>query len=296
MLADPRTRGKLREFFVQWLKVDQLPDVSKDPQRFPGFDAALVSDLRTSLDLFLDDALWGPDGADYRQLLLADYLFLNGRLGKYYGAELPPDAPFQKVWLESDQRAGVLTHPFLLAGFAYTATSSPIHRGVFISRSILGRTLRPPPEAVAPLPPDLHAELTTRERVILQTRPQACQSCHAMINPLGFTLENFDAAGRYRKEEQGRPVDASGAYLTQTGQLVKFSGVRDLAEFLSSSHESHAAFVEQLFHYMIKQPIRAYGPAVMQELKQEFVEQQFDIHQLIVNIMARSAQVPVSKP
>ena len=84
-----------------------------------------------------------------------------------------------------------------MASFAYTATSSPIHRGVFLARSVLGRSLRPPPEAVAPLPPDLHADLTTRERVTLQTKPEACQSCHGMINPLGFTLEHFDAVGRY---------------------------------------------------------------------------------------------------
>src|SRR5688572_30235614 len=103
---------------------------------------------------------------------------------------------------------GVITHPYLLSAFAYTSTSSPIHRGVFVSRSLLGRTLRPPPEAVAPLAPDLHADLTTRERVLLQTKAQACQTCHGMINPIGFSLENFDAIGRYRVQEKEKPVDA----------------------------------------------------------------------------------------
>ena len=125
-----------------------------------------------------------------------------------------------------------------MAGFAYTSTSSPIHRGVFLSRSVLGRTLRPPPEAVAPLSPDLHAALTTRERVALQTKPEACQMCHAMINPLGFSMEHFDAVGRFRKQEKGRPIDAGGTYQTRDGSLVKFAGVRELAEYLTKSQET----------------------------------------------------------
>ena len=77
--------------------------------------------------------VWG-ESSDFRQLLLADALLLNGRLAKFYGADLPADAPFQKVQLEPGERAGVLTHPYLMASFAYTATSSPIHRGVFLAR------------------------------------------------------------------------------------------------------------------------------------------------------------------
>ena len=201
MVADLRTRAKLREFLLQWLKVDRASDLAKDPKVFPQFNPAIASDLRTSLDLFLDDVVWS-DSSDFRRLLLADEIYLNGRLAQFYGAKLPADAPFQKVKLDEKERAGLLTHPYLMAAFAYTATSSPIHRGVFLSRGVLGRSLRPPPEAVAPLAPDLHAGLTTRERVSLQTSPKSCQMCHGMINPLGFTLEHFDAVGRFRKERR----------------------------------------------------------------------------------------------
>jgi hypothetical protein len=288
MLADPRTRFKLREFLLAWLKVDQVPDLSKDPERFPEFNAELAADLRTSLDLLLDDVVWS-EASDFRQLLLADYVYLNGRLAQFYGAELPADAPFQKVLLEADRRAGVLTHPYLLADFAYTATSSPIHRGVFIARSLLGRSLRPPPEAVSPLAPDLHAELTTRERVALQTSPQMCQNCHAMINPLGFPLEHFDAVGRFRGEEKGKLIDAAGAYRTTAGSEVKFAGARGLAAFLAGSEETHSAFVEQLFHHLVKQPIRAYGPETLPRLRKTFVANDFHIRRLVVEIMALAA-------
>ena len=295
MLGDLRAKAKLRQFFVQWLKADQMPDISKDPKRFPRFDEEIVSGLRTSLDLLIEDLVWS-EASDFRQLLTADSLHLNGRLAKFYGVDLPADAPFQKVALDAEHRAGVLSHPYLMAGFAYAQSSSPIHRGVFIARSVLGRSLRPPPEAVAPLAPDLHASLTTRERVALQTKAESCQSCHAMVNPLGFTLEHFDAVGRFRKDEQGKPIDASGIYRTRKGQTVEFDGVRGLATYLADSEETHTAFVQQLFHHLVKQPVRAFGSDKLANLRQSFAQNQFHIRKLAVEIIATSAVRDKDKP
>jgi hypothetical protein len=291
MIDDERTHSKLREFLLQWLKVDQPPEIAKDKTRFPDFSEEVEADLRTSLDLFLDDVVWS-EKSDFRELLTADWLFLNGRLAKLYRPDVSADAPFVKAALDPGERTGVLTHPYLMAGFAYTASSSPIHRGVFIARSVLGRSLRPPPMAVSPLPLELHADLTTRERITLQTKPEACQSCHAMINPLGFTLENFDAVGRFRTEDAGKPIDPSGLYRRRNGQVVKFQGVRDLANFLAKSDETHSAFAEQLFHYMIKQPIRAYGLDALPKLKKSFAGRDFNIRELAVEIATTAALTP----
>lgn len=270
-----------------------MHDIAKDVEVFPGFDEALVADLRTSLELFLDEVIWNQAG-DYRQLLLADYWFANGRMAQFYGLALPAEAPFQRVPLDPQQRAGVLSHPLLLSGFAYHASSSPIHRGVFVARSLLGRSLRPPPEAVSPLSPELHADLTTRERVLLQTSPATCQSCHAMINPLGFPLEHFDAVGRYRTEEKGKPVNASGQYLTGSGARAEFAGARELAEFLANTEESQGAFVEQLFHHQIKQPIGAFGGGTRDDLLRGFAESDFDVRKLLVHLTTVAALAPRS--
>ena len=183
----------------------------------------------------------------------------------------------------------MLTHPFLMSGLAYHKLSSPIHRGVFISRSILGRSLKPPAEAITPIPPDLHPDLTTRQRVDLQTSPVACRSCHEMINPLGFSLENFDAAGRFRKQENNHDIDASGSYLQQTGELAKFSGARQLGNFLASSDEVHLAFVEQLFQHMVKQPIQAYGSDQKEKLRDLFVSSGFNVNSLLAEIATVAA-------
>ena len=293
MVSDLRARSKLREFFLQWLRVDQGPEIAKDPKLFPGFDETVVSDLRSSLELFLDDVI-SSETADFRQILHADYLYLNGRLAKIYGAGLPAEAPFQKVSCVTGERAGVLTHPYLLSSFAYTASSSPIHRGVFLSRSVLGRVLRPPPVAVAPLAADLHPDLTTRERVTIQTRPETCQSCHGMINHLGFTLEHYDAIGRYRDREKGRPIDATGSYESRAGDRVELDGAAALATFLTASQETHTAFVQQLFHYLVKQPIRAFGRKELPNLRRSFEANAYNIRKLMVEIMATSALAPRS--
>jgi cytochrome c553 len=293
MLADLRTRSKVRQFFLQWLKIDQIPDMAKSPERYPEFNESVAADLRASLDLFLDQVVWS-EKSDFRELLLADWLPLNGRLASLYGGQLDPESAFEKVTPTGPGRAGLLSHPYLLAAFAYTETTSPIHRGVFISRSLLGRALKPPPIAVSPLSPDLHKDLTTRERVALQTNSAACMSCHGMINPLGFTLEHYDAIGRYRSEEQGKPIDAKGEYVTRGGDKVQFGGVRDLAKFLSNSDETHSAFVQQLFHNLVKQPIRAYSPHRLSELKAEFKKNEFNIQKLVATIVATSAAQQVS--
>src|SRR5207248_1458024 len=96
MHADPRAKAKLREFLLTWARANHGLDLSKDPKTFPGFDAAAISDLKTSLELFLDDILTS-DKADFRQLVLSDDVYLNGRLAKFYGADLPADAGFTKL-------------------------------------------------------------------------------------------------------------------------------------------------------------------------------------------------------
>ncbi len=288
MLPDLRTRAKVRDFFLQWLKVDPVPDLAKDPKLYSEFTSEIASDLRSSLELFLDDAIWSG-ASDIRQVLLADYLYLNGRLAQFYGADLARDAPFQKISVDPGVRAGILSHPYLMATLAYSASSSPIHRGVFISRNLLGRSLRPPPAAQVPLAPELHPEMTTRQRVTVQTSPATCTTCHGMINPLGFALENFDAVGRYRKAEKGRAIDATGIYEPPSGTPVAFNGARELAKLLAESQETHAALVEQLFPYLVKQPIRAFGPGAFPELLRSFTESGFQIRRLIVEIMVTSA-------
>ena len=288
MARDPRCRFKLREFFWQWMKLDQVREIEKSSEQFPGFDVAASRDLRVSLEMFLEQVI-ASDDCDYRRLFLDESLFLNGRLARIYGVGLAEDAPFQPVAVDPGKRAGILTHPYLMSALADSTTTSPIRRGVFVARSVLGRALLPPPDAFVPLAPSLHPDLNTRERVSLQTKAAVCQSCHSMINPLGFPLEQFDAIGRFRAEENGRPIDVSGEYTSRKGEFVKFNSTRELAAYLTQSDEARTAIVEKLFYFAVQQPIRAYGNQTSRRLKQSFIDSQFHLRKLLVEIAVTAA-------
>lgn len=288
MLKDPRARTKVREFFHRWLEMDKAEDVSKDPSTFPDFSDAILSDLRASLDFFIEDIVWS-EKSDYRELLLSDYIFMNGRLAKFYGADLAADSDFQKVAFQPQQRSGVITHPYLLTTFAYHKNSSPIHRGVFLTRNIVGRALKPPPMAIVFMDGKFDPSLTMREKVAELTRPAACQNCHSVINPLGFSLENYDAVGKFRTTDNKKPIDASGEYTTTEGKTVRLRGAQDVAEFAAKSRDAHRAFIQQMFHHLVKQPAGAYGPDTLDQLRAFFLKSDYNIQKLIIEIARISA-------
>jgi len=296
-ITDYRVRAKTREFLYEWLNLGQFGEITKNAEAFPGFDAALVSDLRASLDAFLDAVVWSSE-SDYRDFFRADWAFTSDLIAAFYGDGWQPAPPaanesaaakpgggeLQRTVSDPQRRFGLLTHPYLMSGLAYHDLTSPIHRGVFLIRYMLGRTLRPPAEAFAPLSPDLHPDLTTRDRVSLQTSPESCQVCHSKINGLGFTLENYDAVGRYRDKELEKVIDASGTYAPREGGLAVFAGPAELSQYLIASEDSHKAFVSRAFQHFVKQPVAAYGPDTLNRLTQKFRDSNFNIQQLLVEI------------
>jgi hypothetical protein len=304
MLADPRARQKMRGFFHQWLQLDER-DLVKDRELFPGFDDAVVADLRVSLEKFVDHVVWS-EASDYRQLLLADYLMLNDRLTSLYSAQDTPatdattsdevtevDAEavsdFAAVSFSPEERAGVLTHPYLLSALAYHNTTSPIQRGVFLTRNIVGRSLKPPPMAIAFKNDDFPPDLTMREKITRLTGDQACMSCHSVINPLGFALENYDAVGRWRTADGEKPVDSKSQYVTEDGETLEVGSARDIASFAVANEAAHRAFVTQLFYHLIKQPPAAYGPETPESLRLEFCNDNYHIQHLMVRIATLAA-------
>lgn len=297
MLGDPRARAKLREFFHQWLQLRYIEDLRKDGALYPDFTADVIDDLRTSLNLFLDEVAWN-ERSDFRELLRADYVVANERLAKFYGWPAPQTqaGDFGRVSALPGQRSGVLTHPYLLAAFAYKNSSSPIHRGVFLTRNIVGRSLKPPPMAVSFNEAEFAPDLTMREKVVRLTKSETCQGCHSVINPLGFSLESYDAVGRFRTEENGRPVDPVSDYLTDDNRTVRLAGARDVADFAIGSERANEAFIEQLFHHVTKQPVPAYGLNTLAGLRDSFIASDYNLQKLLIEIATVHAARDLALP
>ncbi|HEX7859096.1 MAG TPA: DUF1592 domain-containing protein [Verrucomicrobiae bacterium] len=316
MMKDDRAKTKVNAFFHHWLEMEEAEDLSKDPGEYPDFTENIIADLRTSLELFIDDVVWS-ERSDYRELLTANHLYLNKRLARFYGGKLPEnpaetpkeqsdregekleseniaqqehdDETFHKVEFDDSQRSGVLTHPYLLSTFAYHKSSSPIHRGVFLTRNIIGRALKPPPAAIQFMDGRFDPSLTMREKVTELTSPTACMGCHTIINPLGFSLEHFDAVGRYRTMDNKKPVDASSDFPTVDGETIRISGARDVAKYAVTSPEAHRGFVRQMFQHLIKQPVQAYGPTRLESLRESFEASDFHIQKLVAEIVTTAA-------
>jgi len=294
MLGDTRARTKMRGFFQHWLQMDRVDNLTKDDKTFPGFTPQVIADLRTSLNIFLDDVLWSKD-SDYRTLLLADYVYLNNPLAEFYGVATNATDDFVKVRLNPEQRSGVLTHPYLLSAFSYQKLTSPIHRGVFLTRNIVGRSLRPPPMAMTFKDADFAPNLTMRAKVSQLTQPRTCQGCHSVINPLGFSLEQYDAVGRFRTTENDQSIDAISDYITDEGETVHLGGARDVANFAIASEQAQNGFIEQLFHHLVKQPMMAYGHDTAIRLRQSFVGSGYNMQDLMVEIVSVAALHHVEK-
>ncbi len=298
MVDNYRTQAKTLAFLHEWLDLKTTEEIVKDKDKFPEFDADLVQDLRQSMDCFLEDLL-ESESSDFRQLLQADWSYTTKRLENYYGSawsyadpekgetELTPSRQ------DSNIHVGVLTHPLLMSNLSYHRSTSPIHRGVFLTLRTLGRVLHPPNASFTPLSPDLHPELTTRERVQLQTGEVNCQACHQQINSLGFALEQFDATGRFRSTERKKNIDATGSYRERSGTEVNFDGARELADYLAESKDCHRAFVESAFEHFVKQPIAAFGSETAEKLTQSFRDSGCNIRELLVTIAVTASRQPL---
>jgi hypothetical protein len=295
MIRDPRAKAKLATFFRRWLKLDDERDLQKDHEAFPDFDPALVDDLRLSLERFVEHVVWS-ETSDFRELLRGEVMFVNKRIARFYGLPEPEGEGFEAVEPDPTRHSGVITHPFILTRLAHHDATSPIHRGVFLTRNILGGFLKPPPEAIAFDNHRFDSSLTMREKVTEMTRDRSCMTCHETINPLGFSLENFDAVGRFRSEEHGKPIDPRSEYVTLEGDLLEISGPRVVADLAATSPSARRGFIRQLFQSVVKQNPATYGHDTLARLDERFENSGCHIRDLFLEINVLTALHGIESP
>jgi hypothetical protein len=211
MLADERSRSLATNFAGQWLYLRNLQSITPDGRLFPDFDDNLRQAMRRETELFFESIV--REDRSVLDLLQADYTYLNERLGKHYGVPHVYGSRFRRVTLDpSSHRGGLLRHASVLTVTSYATRTSPVIRGNWVLKNLIGSPPPPPPDNVPALEDNtVGAALSVRERLAQHRANPACASCHNLMDPVGFALENFDAVGRWRELEEGQPVDASGA-------------------------------------------------------------------------------------
>ena len=208
MLLDPKSRSLVDNFGGQWLETRNLDSLQPDPAKFPEFNNELRRDMQQETRLFFQSIIRGD--APISEFLSANYTFLNQRLAAFYGIPNVEGAQFRRVDLSSDShRGGILTQASVLTVTCYPARTSPVIRGKWILQNLLDSAPPPPPPNVPKLEDTaLTATATMRERLEQHRANPACKGCHARMDPLGFSLENYDAIGRWRTRDGDSPIDA----------------------------------------------------------------------------------------
>jgi len=245
LLDDPRAHDAVANFHQQWLDYDRIANVGKDVTLFPEWSANIGALMREETSRFLDNAAFA---GDFTSLLTSPSTFLNAELAAFYGAAGPTGTAFESVSLDPGQRAGVLTLGTLLTVNAHSNQTSPVHRGLLVRERFLCDAVPPPPPDVMVQAPDPDPNSTARQRFAQHSADPACGGCHSLMDALGFGFENFDAVGRYRAEENGVAIDASGT-LSNTDIDGPFNGVADLASKLAQSQDAKDCYVKQWFRF-----------------------------------------------
>ena len=261
MLADPRAEALTTNFASQWLHLRNLDAVTPDARAFPDFDDNLRQGFRTETQLLFGSVV--EEDRSVTDLLTADYTFLNERVATHYGVPGIYGDHFRRVALPAGSpRAGLLGHGSILTVTSYATRTSPVLRGKWILENLLGTPPPPPPPNVPPLEESASStEVTSmRERMVAHRRNPACAVCHRIMDPAGLSMENFDAIGRWRDDEGGAAIDASGNL--PGGE--SFDGVAGLRRALLDRPEVFiGTLTEKLLIYALGRGVEpADGPAV----------------------------------
>lgn len=270
MLADPRAKAAMSDFFTQFLDLGRLDGVTRDPARYPLFTPTMVASMRTEVQLVVDD-LVNRREADVTELFSSRRTFINTDLAPLYGvvAEGATPVTFVPVDLPEDgPRAGILTSGAFLTMNAHETATSPTARGKYVRERVLCQTVPPPPDSVdTNLDDEMGEAKTTREKLEQHRKDPNCAGCHAFIDPPGFLFENFDPIGAYRTLDNGYPVDASGDL---DGKPL--ADARDLADLLPEDPRVGECIVTQLYRHGIGRLDIPQERTGLREISAEFAE------------------------
>jgi hypothetical protein len=236
----------VRDFNRQWLGLSGLAGLARNAPNGAMDLKGIGDDYQESLLQFLDHAYWA-DG-DLKSLFLSSDIYVNARLAGVFGVAAPESG--YGVVHGAPGEVGLLTQPALLSMLAHSDQSGPVQRGVFVRQQILCNPVPPPPANFNPVAPDPDPSLTTRERFAVHTQNAACSGCHQLIDGTGFGFENYDQLGRYRTEENGLPVDASGEMLAMGDGLDgPFTGVEEVSKRIAASQRAQNCLATNWYRY-----------------------------------------------
>jgi hypothetical protein len=287
MLGDARAHDIVTTFHAQWIGLDKLDGIDKDPIVYPLYTPALGDLFAQETNRFVDEVVWNREGT-LKALLTAPYTFGDATLATFYGAAPPAGGGFGLLAPAQAQRAGFLTQGAFLSVYGKANQSDPVHRGRFVRERMLCTTPPPPPQNVIIRPPDLDPRLTTRQRFDEHTSSAQCSGCHLLLDPIGFGFEHYDGMGRWRDMEGGQPVDGSGS-LTGTDVDGDFDGAVALGAKLAQSTDVQLCYATQWFRFGYGRGETDADACSLHDLATSFVASQGNVRELLIALTQTEA-------
>jgi len=285
LLLDPRSRALFDGFGAQWLGLGNLETKAFDTARFPQMTGAMRSAMYDEARLFFESIV--RENRSVVSFVDSDYTFLNGTLATLYGLEKNVTGPkMRKVKLADANRGGILGMPGILATTSFPNRTSPVRRGVWVLEQVLGEQVPPPPPDV----PSLEKQdqktvenLTLRQRTELHRVNATCANCHKILDPIGFGLENFDAIGRWRDQ------DDSGGAIDATGELPgekRFASPKELKAIIGARKDDLCRnLTEKLLAYALCRQLEGYDEIVVDHLMENIAKDGYRMQTLITEIV-----------
>jgi len=282
MLSDPRAESLSKNFAGQWLYLRTIEGSTPDLYLFPNFSENLRRDFRKETELFFQSIL--SENRSVLDLITADYTFVNERLARHYGFPNVYGSHFRRVTIADENRRGLLGQGSILTVTSLADRTTVVGRGKWILENLLAAPPPPPPPNVPPLGENKGTGkvLSLRERMEQHRANPVCASCHARMDPLGFALENFDATGQWRAQENGKSVDSSAVLPDGT----KFSGPAGLRNMLLSQPDALVtAVTEKLMLYGLGRGLEYYDAPAIRKIVREAAASHYGMQSLIVGIV-----------
>jgi hypothetical protein len=285
MIKSPKASALSHHFAGQWLGFDKMVDkVEPDKNRFPSFDLELRKAMYNESAEFFSHLV--RENRPITDLIDSDYTFVNARLAEHYGLSAPPRGrAMQKITLTDKNRGGVLGMGSILTATSHSLRTSPVLRGVWILDTLIGDPAPPPPQDAGELPADDSNTqgLTFREQLAKHRERPSCAGCHSRIDPLGFSLENFDAIGRWRtKDINGQLIDSTA---TLPGD-IEFSTPQELKSLIMAAKEKFARnLTRKLIAYATGRSLEYYDEAVVSKIVAKTSQSGLKMQDLLLEVI-----------
>jgi hypothetical protein len=293
LVKDARLKDATSSFFLQWLDLDTIPTLAKDPKLFPSFNASLATAMQNET---LDFAYYVVTQGDGKlpTLLSAPYSILSQPLFSLYGVTQPAgytaaSAATTPVQLDATKRAGIITQPGFLAVHAHPNETSPVLRGKVVRQNFLCQKMPDPPPNVNVTPPTPTAGETTRQLFGQHESDPVCASCHTLMDPIGFGFENFDPIGAYQSQQAGQTIDSSGNILNGGDITGTFTGPIDLATKLSKSQTVSHCVALQWLRFALSRTDGPEDACSIQDVNTKFDASSSDLNVLFTSIVTSDA-------